>query len=258
MEIVSDTYLKQEEWDIAIGLQLVDNLHPSKYFKNIIRDHINGEKTLIEIEDDLNKYYKKQEVLNREELECDLVSTRIVKLLEDDYFELSLDYFKKIHKVLFKDIYLFAGKFRDYNFSKREIVLNNDSALYGDYHNLEKCLEYDIKEESKKNYKNMTTEEQIKSIAEFTSNIWQIHPFPEGNTRTTAIFIQKYLKKLKYKVDNSLFKDKSIYYRNSLVRSNYYNEKNGIKQTNTYLIKFYENLLLGKNNNLNSKDMIIN
>ena len=30
-----------------------------------------------------------------------------------------------------------------------------------------------------------------------------------------------------------------------------------IKQNNSFLIKFYENLLLGKNNNLHSRDLIV-
>lgn len=34
---------------------------------------------------------------------CDLVSTRIVQLLEEDKFELLVDYIKCIHKYLFKD-----------------------------------------------------------------------------------------------------------------------------------------------------------
>ena len=97
----------------------------------------------------------------------------------------------------------------------------------------------------------------IKNITMFTSSIWQIHPFREGNTRTTAVFIQKYLISLGYNVDNSMFKDKSIYFRNALVRSNYFNNKLNIKEDNSYLIKFYENLLLGKNNNLHSKDLVV-
>ena len=97
----------------------------------------------------------------------------------------------------------------------------------------------------------------INNIANFSSSIWQIHSFREGNTRTTALFIEKYLTSLGYKVDNTMFKDKSIYYRNALVRSNYFNNDLNIKEDNSFLIKFYENLLLGKNNNLNSKDLII-
>ena len=63
----------------------------------------------------------------------------------------------------------------------------------------------------------------INNITDFSSSIWQIHPFREGNTRTTAIFIEKYLVSLGYNVDNTLFKDKSVYFRNALVRSNYFN-----------------------------------
>ena len=97
----------------------------------------------------------------------------------------------------------------------------------------------------------------INNITDFSSRIWQIHPFREGNTRTTALFIEKYLVSLGYNVDNTLFKGKSVYYRNELVRSNYFNNYLNIKEDNSFLIKFYENLLLGKNNNLYSKDLIV-
>ena len=97
----------------------------------------------------------------------------------------------------------------------------------------------------------------INNITNFSSSIWQIHPFREGNTRTTALFIEKYLVSLGYGVDNTMFKEKSVYYRNALVRSNYFNNYLNIKQDNSFLIKFYENLLLGKNNNLHSRDLIV-
>ena len=97
----------------------------------------------------------------------------------------------------------------------------------------------------------------INDITKFSSNIWQVHPFREGNTRTTALFIEKYLIGLGYNVDNTLFKYKSVYFRNALVRNNYFNNYLNIKEDNSYLIKFYENLLLGKNNNLHSKDLIV-
>lgn len=103
----------------------------------------------------------------------------------------------------------------------------------------------------------MNIVEVINNITDFSSRIWQTHPFREGNTRTTAIFIIKYLISLGYQVDNTLFKDKSVYFRNALVRSNYFNNEKNVKEDNIYLIKFYENLLLGKNNNLQSKDLIV-
>ena len=172
-------------------------------------------------------------------------------------FELSVNYLKYIHKYLFQDIYEFAGEFREVNFSKKEKILNNDSVAYGDYKTLKESLEYDLEREKELAYSKLGIRDAINNITVFSSRIWQVHPFREGNTRTTAVFIEKYLLDLGYSVDNTLFKDKSIYFRNALARSNYFNTSKDIKEDNSYLIKFYENLLLKKNNPLHSQDLII-
>ena len=253
-------YVKQQEWDMAIGLQEVDNLKPSKYLEKLLQENVTGEKTIYEVEKELKEYYvekEKNNEVNHNELECDLVSTRIVELLQENNFELSIDYLKYVHKYLFQDVYEFAGEFRKVDFSKHERILNNDSVAYGDHKLLEQSLDYDITIEKNKNYNEMNIVDVINNITDFSSRIWQIHPFREGNTRTTAIFIEKYLVSLGYNVDNTLFKDKSVYFRNALVRSNYFNNYLNIKEDNSFLIKFYENLLLGKNNNLHSRDLIV-
>lgn len=255
-----NNYVKQQEWDMAIGLQEVDNLKPSKYLEKLLQENVTGKKTIYEVEKELKEYYvekEKNNEVNHNELECDLVSTRIVELLQENNFELSIDYLKYVHKYLFQDVYEFAGEFRKVDFSKNERILNNDSVAYGDYKLLEQSLDYDITLEKNKNYNEMNIVDVINNITDFSSRIWQIHPFREGNTRTTAIFIEKYLVSLGYNVDNTLFKDKSVYFRNALVRSNYFNNYLNIKEDNSFLIKFYENLLLGKNNNLHSRDLIV-
>ena len=114
-------YIKQLQWDMAIGLQQVDNLKPSKYLEQIREKNILGELTIKEVEQSLREYYitkEKQKDINHKELECDFVSMRIVELLEQDNFELSVDYLKSIHKYLFQDVYEFAGEFRKIDFSK--------------------------------------------------------------------------------------------------------------------------------------------
>lgn len=256
----SSNYVKQLQWDMAIGLQEVDNLKPSKYLEKLLDENVTGEMTIKQVEQNLREYYieqEKQNNINHNELECDFVSTRIVELLQENNFELSIDYLKYVHKYLFQDVYEFAGEFRKVDFSKHEKILNNDSVAYGDCKALKESLEYDISLEKNKKYEEMNIVDVIKNITNFSSNIWQVHPFREGNTRTTALFIEKYLISLGYNVDNTLFKDKSVYFRNALVRSNYFNNYLNIKEDNSYLIKFYENLLLGKNNNLHSKDLIV-
>ena len=256
----SDSYAKKLNWDMAIGLQEVDNLKPSKYLEGLIVDNLNGSKTIYEVEKELKSYYAPKDLRKdnfEDEYECDLVATRIVELLENDNFELSVSYLKYIHQYLFKDVYDFAGNFRSVDFSKCEKILNNDSVAYSEYKTINASLEYDISLEKDKKYQELSMVDIIHNITDFSSSIWQVHPFREGNTRTIALFIEKYLIYLGFNVDNVMFKDKSVYYRNSLVRSNYFNNALGIKENKDYLIKFYENLLLGKNNNLQSKDLIV-
>ena len=128
-EEYSLNYVKQLQWDAAIGLQEVDSLKPSKYLKKLSEENVNGEKTIYEVEHELKEYYIEKEKINdinHNELECDLVSTRIVQLLEDEKFKLSVDFLRYIHGYLFKDIYDFAGQFRKIDFSKHELILNND------------------------------------------------------------------------------------------------------------------------------------
>ncbi len=253
-------YMKQSYWALAIGLQQVDNLTPSKYMKNLINESINENLDNQTLEKMIQKYYESQDIEKSnilEEKECDLVSIRIVELLENDNFELSIDFIKEIHKYLFKDVYEFNGKFRQVDITKNEYILNGNTVNYSSYETIEKSLEYDIEIEKTKEYSNMSIVEVINNISTFTSNIWQVHPFREGNTRTTAVFIIKYLKHLGYSVNNHLFKENSIYFRNSLVRSNYFNNELNVKEDNTYLIKFYENLLLNNNNNLQSRDIMV-
>ena len=251
-------YIKQLQWDMAIGLQQVDNLKPSKCLEQISEKNILGELTIKEVEQSLKEYYTtKEKNINHNELECDFVSMRIVELLNQDNFKLSVDYLKYIHKYLFQDVYEFAGEFRKIDFSKHEKILNNDSVAYGDCKTLTESLEYDIRLEKEKDYKDMSIVEVIKNITDFTSNIWQVHPFREGNTRTTAVFICKYLNSLNFNQDISIYNNKASYFRNALVRSNYFNNFLNIKEEKVYLIKFYENLLLGKNNNLHAEDLIV-
>jgi len=260
IEISSKKYTEKEKWDMAIGLQEVDNLTPSSYLEQLMDENICGKISIEQVEKGLRTYYEERNKNNKidyNEYECDFVSLRIVELLNRKDFELSLDYIKYIHKYLFQDILPDAGCFKDKNYIKKEPILNTDTVIYGDFKVIKESIEYDISNEKKKNYKSMSINDVIDNIAKFSSSIWQIHPFKEGNTRTVAVFIQKYLIHMGYNVDNSLFKDKSLYYRNALVRSNYYNNDLNIKEDNSYLIKFYENLLLSKNNNLKVEDEIV-
>ena len=149
------------------------------------------------------------------------------------------------------------GEFRIHNFTKDEEILDNDTVTYQSYDLIENTLKYDFDEEKSIDYSEFTQEQLIERITEFTSRIWQVHPFNEGNTRTTALFIQKYLISIGFNVNNDLFKDNSLYFRNALVRANYTNYAKGVKETKKYLIMFFENLLFNRSNRLDNDELYI-
>lgn len=256
----TDTSKKQEYWNTGIGLNKVDNLKPSKYLLDLSDKNINGNLKYTQVEDLLKAYYETKDLSNttiKNEKECDLVSLRIAQLLEDKSFGFSPITLKNIHGFLFKDIYDFSGTYREYNITKKEPILNGDTVNYVNYTDIESYFDYDFKEEKEFNYSKLNNEELIQHIAKFTSSIWQVHPFGEGNTRATAVFIEKYLNNMGFNVNNDMFKEYSIYFRNSLVISNYGNIPKNIYPTFEFLIMFFENLLQGKNNELKNKELYI-
>ncbi len=80
---------------------------------------------------------------------------------------------------------------------------------------------------------------------------------PEGNTRTTAVFFIKYLRTLGFDVTNDIFAENAWYFRNSLVRANYNDLKNGIHETTEFLEVFLRNLLLNENHPLHNRTLHI-
>lgn len=252
VEEIKNKEMKRNNWEIAIGLNKVDNLTPSKYLKELIEKSINGENSYKEIETQLYKYYENKDLTKKEERdtrECDIVSTRIAELLEDGSFTFSPIYLKSIHRYLFNGVFEgsikdYVGVFRDYNITKKENILNGKTVVYGNYQDLLDYLKYDFEEEKNIDYAKLSKEGQVKRISKFTSAIWQVHPFAEGNTRTTAVFIEKYLRTKGYNINNDLFKENSLYFRNSLVLSNFSDITLKVSSDFKYLHSFFSKLLI--------------
>ena len=155
---------------------------------------------------------------------------------------------------VFKEV---TGEIRPYDISKKEWVLQGDTVVYGRATDIYAALRYDIQTERDFSYKGLTTDEIISHVVDFVTLLWQNHPFREGNTRTTAVFVIKYLRSCGFYVNNELFADNSWYFRNALVRANYRNPQKGIQPDKSFLIKFFRNLLLGENNELKNRYMLI-
>ncbi len=244
--------------ETGIGLQDVDKLKNSSYFINESERYIKGEITLSELEQIVSSYYKEKAKTDERTEEADFIAVRIAQIISEDTFTFTVGQLLSIHKRLFDGVFSHAGKLRTYNFSKKEWVLDGASVMYGDYRELADTLEYDFAMEKQFNYSKLSMDEIINHLAVFVSNLWQIHAFEEGNTRTTAVFFIKYLRSLGFEVTNDVFAKNAWYFRNALVRANYKNLQKGIVEERAFLIKFLRNLLLKEKNPLNNKDIHIN
>ena len=252
---------KAEAWKVAIGLQAVDGLQVSEYLKQTARRHIEGEITIDEAKELVKQYYvsKTQHDDDEEDKqEADRVSANIAKIINERSFSFSAAGLISIHRNIFSGVFKHAGELRTYDITKKEWVLRGDTVLYGRWQDLRMALEYDIDREKKFDYKGLSMEEVIEHLSRFVSDIWQTHPFREGNTRTTAVFTIKYLQSIGFKVNNRQFEEHSWYFRNALVRANYKNVAKGISQDSHFLELFFRNLLMGENNELKNRYLLVN
>jgi fido (protein-threonine AMPylation protein) len=258
---VSDRALKKQLWDAAIGLQDVDGLKPSAYMLELVEQSIDSTIQDEQIERKLYAYYEEKDLnqpLVRDEQEADIVASRIYILLSQGGYDLSIPSLKGIHDFLFEGIYDHAGQFRTKLITKQEAILYDAASVeYAHPSMFERSLEYLIDFERNTPYELPFDHRGIERIAEFTSDIWWIHPFREGNTRTTAVFIELYLRRLGFAVDNEPFSNNSWYFRNALVRANYENIPLGVNKTRAYLEQFFENLLGSGNNELKNRKLYV-
>ena len=247
---------KAKTWETAIGLQDVDGLKPSKYLIKTAKEHIEGNINIEEAKIRIDEYYEVQgsrKNFEKENEEADKVAVRIAEILNEKAFNFSQAELLNIHKRLFRDIFDGAGVYRDYNFTKKEWVLNGDTVIYAPFETIKETIEYDLEQEKNFSYKDLSIDEAIKHLCRFTSNIWQIHPFCEGNTRTTAVFIIKYLRTFGFNINDEVFAENSWYFRNSLVRANYKNFEKNIFEDTSFLEKFFYNLLTNAHNELKNR-----
>lgn len=253
-----DEYIRQGEpaqreradaWRVAIGLQAVDGLTTSEYLQETARRNIEGEITIDEARELVKQYYitkTKRDADDDDKEEADKVSGNISKLLQTDAFTYSVAGLAAIHQAIFEGVFKHAGQFREYDISKKEWVLEDDSVVYARWQDIRMTLQYDLDQERQFVYAGLEKNKMVEHVTRFVAGLWEIHPFGEGNTRTTAIFAIKYLRSLGFTVNNDLFEQHSWYFRNALVRANYKNAVKGIDYSPVYLERFFRNLLLGE------------
>ena len=253
-----DQIEKSEAWQAAIGLQAVDGLKTSAYLLDTAKEHIEGKVSIDEAQKRIQSYYEQRTdrtEIENDTKEADIVSVRIAKLLGEKAFQFSPAEWLTIHRRLFEGVFTHAGQIRQYNITKKEWVLKGDTVTYAAWSSIKDTLDYDFATEKQFSYEGLSVERCVKHLAKFASDIWQIHPFCEGNTRATAVFMIKYMKTFGFKVNNDAFEKNSWYFRNALVRANYNDLQNGVHATTKFLELFFSNLILGTEYELKNRYM---
>ncbi len=79
-----------------------------------------------------------------------------------------------IHRRLFEGVFDHAGQIRQYNITKKERVLNGDTAICADWNSIKETLDYDFAAEEQFSYEGLSVEAAVKHLAKFASDIWRI------------------------------------------------------------------------------------
>ena len=185
-----------------------------------------------------------------EKLEVQKVAVKLLKL-DMDFNKVKptfdVNHLKNVHAYLFADIYDWAGEFRNENFFKFERVLSGGSAEYADFRDIESKLDYLF--DRYRDFQWKEAPDLPTDVSSFLLELWSIHPFREGNTRTCITFLWHYMKGCGIDFHVELLRNNPMYVRDSLVMANY-----GIKE---YLIKIISDALLDVDKTLPVNDGIV-
>lgn len=146
-----------------------------------------------------------------------------IKLLDLDnhFIDSPFDYrrLKKIHKIIFEDIYAWAGEERVINIEKGEKLLGGDTIRYSDVNSIEDDANAVISKLKSAQWSTLSIEETAEYFSKLIANLWQVHPFREGNTRTIVTFATQFSEIHGFKMNKSLLRDNSSYVRDALVKA---------------------------------------
>lgn len=166
------------------------------------------------------KNIKNQEQLNN--LEEDIVPLRIIALRKQGLIIRSVFDIQKIHKFLFSSIFSWAGEFRTINIYKKEPILNGYSVDYS-HHD---CIEKEMNDLEKKylsiEWTTLDNKKKLENVASIIQELWQIHCFRDGNTRSTALFLYFLLKTIGVHINIDFLGKNAKYFRNALVLASLY------------------------------------
>lgn len=134
-----------------------------------------------------------------EEYEKSTVALKLLSLEKQGISgNFDITHFSNIHKFLFDEIYLFAGLFRTENIAK-------DNFRFAEWEYIESELNKLLDNLKSESYlHNLNKQTLAEKLAYYTAELNVLHPFREGNGRTTREFIRQLALKNSYYLNFNL------------------------------------------------------
>ncbi len=104
----------------------------------------------------------------------------------------NIEYLKEINKYIFDDIFDWAGSFRTVPIYKEEVVIPMLSLNYAEPKNIVKELTKCLNKINSIKWESLSLDEKSKVFTECLAELWLIHPFRDGNTRTVLTFAKQF------------------------------------------------------------------
>jgi len=133
--------------------------------------------------------------------ETDIGYVKLLNAEETFNTKCDINLIKSIHKHIFKDIFEWAGEFRTIPMYKQELVIPGMSLEYSMPENIEEELTKRLEEINSFDWKNKGIDEITKNFTKYLAQIWRVHPFRDGNTRTTLTFANIFAKQHGFEMD---------------------------------------------------------
>lgn len=133
--------------------------------------------------------------------EKDIAYVKLINAEEEIKRPCDIRLLKRIHKHIFEDIFEWAGEFRTIPLYKEERVIPGVSLEYAEPQNIEKELTKRLEEMNSINWKGKGIDEITKQFTKELAKLWRIHPFRDGNTRTTLTFAHIFAKQKGFEMD---------------------------------------------------------
>lgn len=153
-----------------------------------------------------------------EKAEADITYLKLLDI--DAWFEnkpLNYETFLEVHKYIFGDLYEWAGQIRTIDIYKEEVVLGGVSLTYGEISSIQFQIETIIDNLNQVEWSNISVEDMIPLFSDLIAQLWLIHPFREGNTRTVMRFAGLFANAKGFPLNSKLLRDHASYVRKSLV-----------------------------------------